>query len=49
MLVSCECCVEQVEVSAMGRSLVQGSPAECVCVIECDEAHLQDVGRRVQT
>jgi hypothetical protein len=32
-LVSVVCC--QVEVSATGRSLVQGSPVECV-VTECD-------------
>jgi hypothetical protein len=31
-------CFLQVEDSATDRSLVQGSPAECVCVIECDEA-----------
>jgi hypothetical protein len=29
-VVSVLCC--QVEVSAMGRSLVQSSPTECVCV-----------------
>jgi hypothetical protein len=27
----------QVEVSATGRPLVQRSPTECVCVIECDQ------------
>ena len=33
MSVSCECCVCcQVEVSATGRSLVQRSPTECVCL-----------------
>jgi hypothetical protein len=35
-LVSCECCVGT-EVSATGRSLVQRSHIECVCVIECDQ------------
>jgi len=34
-VVSVVCC--QVEVSAMGRSLVQRSSTECVCVIECDQ------------
>jgi hypothetical protein len=33
MFVSCECC--QVEVSARGRSLVQGSSSECG-LSECD-------------
>ena len=28
----------QVEGSATGRSLVQWSPADCVCVIKCDKA-----------
>jgi hypothetical protein len=46
------CC--QVEVSAKGRSPVQRSPAECVCVIKCDQVqqkprNLQWVGRRGQT
>jgi len=38
MSVTCECCVLSVEVSASGWSLIQGSPAECVCTctIECD-------------
>jgi hypothetical protein len=27
----------QVEVSATDRSLVQRSPTDCVCVIECDQ------------
>ena len=42
MSVSCEYCVVQVGVSAMGRSLAQGSPSEkerresvCVCVCLC--------------
>jgi len=35
-LVFVVCC--QVEDSATGRSLVQWSPAECVCVINCDQA-----------
>jgi hypothetical protein len=35
VIIYCECYV-LVEVSAMGRSLVQGSRAECVCVVECD-------------
>ena len=48
-LVSVVCC--QVEVYAKGLSLVQRSPTECVCVIECDQlqqypAHLQCVGRQ---
>ena len=34
-LVSVACC--QVEVSATGRSLVQRSPADCVCITECDQ------------
>ena len=34
-LVNVVCC--QVEVSATGRSLVQGSPTECECVIECNQ------------
>ena len=29
MDVCCECCVNQVEVSATGRSLVQRSPTDC--------------------
>jgi hypothetical protein len=29
----------QAEASAPGRSLLQGSPTECVCVSECD--HMQ--------
>ena len=33
-VVSVVCC--QVEVSVTDRSLVQGSPTECVCVIEGD-------------
>ena len=33
--VNAVCC--QVEVSAMGRSPVQRSLTECVCVIECDQ------------
>jgi hypothetical protein len=32
-VVSFACC--QVEVSATGRSLVQRSPADCLCVTEC--------------
>ena len=28
----CMLCVGKVQASATGRSLVQGSPAECVCV-----------------
>jgi hypothetical protein len=33
MFVSCECLCYQVEVSAMGRSLVQRSPTDCgVCL-----------------
>ena len=41
--ISCECCLCQVEVSATGRSLVQRSPTECVCVfvIECDQVTQQ--------
>jgi hypothetical protein len=34
-LVSAVCC--QVAVSAMGWSLSQSRPTECVCVIECDQ------------
>ena len=34
-VVSAVCC--QVEVSATGRSLVQRSPTDCVCVTECDK------------
>ena len=33
--VSCACCVLQVELSAKGRSLVQRSPTESVCVSPC--------------
>jgi hypothetical protein len=29
------CC--EVEVSVTGRSPIQSSPTECVCVIECDQ------------
>jgi hypothetical protein len=41
MFVSCECCLLlQVEVSATGRSEVQGNPTAgvcvCVCVLVCD-------------
>jgi len=36
MNVCCERCAVQVEASTTGRSLVQGSPAECVCVAQCD-------------
>jgi hypothetical protein len=52
-LVSVVCC--QVEVSETGRSLVQGSPIECVfvcvCVCHCYQVqqqplHLQRVGSR---
>jgi hypothetical protein len=31
----------QVEVSVMGRSLIQGGPTECVCVINCDQVQKQ--------
>jgi hypothetical protein len=41
---SCECCVCQVQVPEMGRSITQRSPAECVCVslnvIICNINHL---------
>ena len=36
MFVSCDCCVCQIEVSEMGRSLVQRSPTDCgvlLCVM----------------
>jgi hypothetical protein len=52
-IVSVVCC--QVEVSATGRSLIQSSPTECVCVslsvIKCknNPLHLQWVRRRGQT
>jgi hypothetical protein len=36
MFVSCECLCCEVEVSATGRSLVQGSPTDC-CVFQCDQ------------
>jgi hypothetical protein len=36
MNVSYERCVVQVEASEADRSLVQGSPTECVCVVQCD-------------
>jgi hypothetical protein len=36
MNVSWERCVVQVEACATVRSLVQGSPTECVCVVQCD-------------
>jgi len=36
MNVYCERCFVHVEASTTGRSLVQGSPAECVCVAQCD-------------
>jgi len=36
MNVSYERCVVQVEASATGRFLVQGSPTECVCFVQCD-------------
>jgi len=35
MSVSCECCVFQVEFPESGRSLVQGSTTERVCVCVC--------------
>jgi hypothetical protein len=37
MSVCCEFC--QVEVSATDRSLVQRSPADCVCVTDSDQVH----------
>ena len=49
-MVNVLCC--QVEVSAQGRSLVQRSPTECVCVSLCvirgnnNPLHLQRVGRK---
>jgi len=52
-VVSVVCC--QVEVCATGRSLVQGSPVECVCVsfivIRCNNSplQLQCEGRKVKT
>jgi hypothetical protein len=44
-------CVVQLQTSATGRSLVQGSPGKCVYVIQCirrnnNPLHLQWVGRR---
>jgi hypothetical protein len=40
MFFCCECCVLlQVETSATGWSLVQGTPTDCECVIACD--HVQ--------
>jgi hypothetical protein len=33
MIVSCECCVLSGEVSASDWSLMQRSPAECVCLL----------------
>jgi len=35
MIVSCACCVLQVELSAKGRYLVQRSPTERECVCVC--------------
>jgi hypothetical protein len=55
MSVSCECRVLSGTVSATGRSLVQRSPTERVCVslsvIRCNNnpLHLQWLGRRDQT
>ena len=47
--VSYKYCVLQVEVSETDRLLVQRSPTECVCVIECDQAqHLHRVGKKCQ-
>ena len=36
ILLSVVCC--QADVFATGRSVVQRSPTECVCVTECDQA-----------
>ena len=36
MNVSCERCVLLLEASATDRSLVQGCPTDCVCVVQCD-------------
>jgi len=36
MNISCERCFVHVEASTTGRSLGQGSPAECVGVAQCD-------------
>jgi broad specificity polyphosphatase/5'/3'-nucleotidase SurE len=36
MNVCYERCVVQVEAAAAGRFLVQGSPTDCVCVVQCD-------------
>jgi len=44
-------CVVRLEISASGRSLVQTSPTECVCVISCNNnpLRLQWVDRTGQT
>jgi len=52
LFVYCECCVVQMKAFAKGRSLVQGSPTDCVCVcvplsvVRCcdDPLHLQRLG-----
>jgi hypothetical protein len=35
MNVCCERCVVHVDASTTGRSLVQGIPTKCVCVVQC--------------
>jgi hypothetical protein len=40
-LVQCSCC--QVEVSAMGQSLVQRSPTDCGACLECDQGKINNL------
>jgi hypothetical protein len=45
MSVSCECCVVQIEASAMGRPLGQGNPFECVTLSAIKYTSLGEPGR----
>jgi len=53
MSVCCGCMCFQVEISARGRSFVQSSLTECVCLLECNQLQQSPstsvpVGRRGQ-
>ena len=37
MYVPCECCVLHVEASATGRSVVQRSPTDFMCITVCNQ------------